>query len=416
MFARTRRILGQFFSKSRKINNEPLNKVSLIVIVLIDIFILVNVFTGLDDISRWHLDPSQAYPCYSDWQNYRTQTNKNALDKNYEFLRLSLPYGSNTPSSFQRTYEQAEEGNLGKVSETCLQYAERKDNINNSANQQTLKAIDQKQAKISSFEQTNRNIRTQYDSTLLEKIAGQSRNQSINSVGAEKAKQALEQNTRTISTLAKEISNLKSELLAKPEILSLIAFVNDEGNFREVEKGYQQASFWYPSIQFGFQSLFLLPLIIIALLVHNFAQRKGYGLVSLISWHLLVIFFIPLLVKIFEFLQFGAIFQFAFDIISAIFGGLLFLISYVYILLIPPIGFGIIKFFQKVVFNTKTQVARRVQKSSCIKCAKTIRHHDSYCPHCGYYQYVECKNCHNLTYEHLPYCKHCGHSQELINL
>src|SRR6476469_2184995 len=161
MFARTRRILGQFFSKSRKINNEPLNKVSLIVIVLIDIFILVNVFTGLDDISRWHLDPSHAYPCYSDWQNYRTQTNKDTLDKQYEFLKLSFPYGNNPPSSFQQTYQQAEEGNLGKVSATCLKYAERKDNINNSANQQALKTIDQKQEKISSLEQANRNIRTQ---------------------------------------------------------------------------------------------------------------------------------------------------------------------------------------------------------------------------------------------------------------
>lgn len=42
MFARIRRLVNQFFSKSRKINNEPLNRVSLIVIILIDIFILVK--------------------------------------------------------------------------------------------------------------------------------------------------------------------------------------------------------------------------------------------------------------------------------------------------------------------------------------------------------------------------------------
>ncbi|MHC5728420.1 MAG: hypothetical protein ACYTXY_30770, partial [Nostoc sp.] len=62
MFARIRRLLSQFFSKSRTINNEPLNKVSLIVIILIDIFILINVFTGLDDISRWYISPTEAYP------------------------------------------------------------------------------------------------------------------------------------------------------------------------------------------------------------------------------------------------------------------------------------------------------------------------------------------------------------------
>lgn len=98
MFARIRRLLSQFFSKSRTINNEPLNKVSLIVIILIDIFILINVFTGLDDISRWHISPTEAYPCYSEWQNYRAKTTK---DKDYEIVKLSLPYDTNNQLSFQ---------------------------------------------------------------------------------------------------------------------------------------------------------------------------------------------------------------------------------------------------------------------------------------------------------------------------
>lgn len=413
MFARIRRIWNQFFNKTRTINNEPLNPVSLIVIILIDIFILINVFTGLDDISRWHLSPYQAYPCYSEWQNYRTDKNQ---DKNYEIIRQALPYNINNKTSFQQTYQQAQTGHLGKVSPTCLEYAGYKDKINNSANQQTIKSIDQKQTKISRLEQSNRNIRAQYDSTLLEKIAGQPREQSINQVAAEKAKQNLDQNNRQIATLKAEISNQKNELLSKPESVSFLGFLKDDNKFTEVETGYKQASFWYPSIQLGFQTLFLLPLILIAFSVHNFAQRRSYGLISLISWHLLIIFFIPLILKIFEFLQVGAIFRFLFDIISAIFGGLLFLISYIYILLIPLVGFGIIKFFQQFVFNAKLQAAKRVQNSCCVNCAKRIRQQDSHCPHCGYYQYMECQNCHELTYKLLPYCKHCGYSQDSSNV
>ena len=408
MFARIRRLLSQFFSRSRTINNEPLNKVSLIVIILIDIFILINVFTGLDDISRWHISPTEAYPCYSEWQNYRAKTTQ---DKDYEIVKLSLPDNPNNQLSFQQNYQQAEAGHLGKVSKTCLQYADYKDKINNPDKQQIIKTIDQKQTKISTLEQANRTIKAQYDSTLLEKIAGQGREESINQVSAEKAKQTLEQNNRQISTLKQENYTFKNELLTKPESINFLAFLKDDNQFREVDKGYQQASFWYPSIQLAFQSLFLLPLILIALSVNKFAQRRGYGLISLISWHLLVIFFIPLIVKIFEFLQIGAIFKFLFDIISALFGGLLFLINYAYILLIPIIGFGIIQFFQKVVFNVQVQAASRVQKSRCVNCAKKIRHFDTYCPHCGYYQDIECQNCHNLTYKHLPYCKHCGASQ-----
>ncbi|MEH2322226.1 MAG: hypothetical protein V7K32_01210 [Nostoc sp.] len=410
MFARIRQILNQFFRNSRTINNEPLNKVSLIVIILIDIFILINVFSGLDDISRWHISPTQAYPCYSEWQNYRTKTTQ---DKDYEIVKLSLPDNPNNQLSFQRNYQQAEAGHLGNVSKTCLQYADYKDKINNPDKQQIIKTIEQKQAKISTLEQANRTIKAQYDSTLLEKIAGQGREQSINQVSAEKAKQTLEQNNRQISTLKQENYTLKNELLAKPESISFITFIKDDNHFQEVDKGYQHASFWYPSIQLAFEFVFLLPLILIALLVHKFAQRRGFGLISLISWHLLVIFFIPLIVKIFEFFQVGAIFKFFFDIISVLFGGLVFLINYVYILLIPIIGFGIIQFFQKVVFNVKVQAASRVQKSHCVNCAKKIRQLDTYCPHCGYYQDIECQNCHNLTYKNLPYCKHCGASQNL---
>jgi RNA polymerase subunit RPABC4/transcription elongation factor Spt4 len=149
----------------------------------------------------------------------------------------------------------------------------------------------------------------------------------------------------------------------------------------------------------------------VALFIHRLALRKGYGLIALISWHLLVIFFVPLTFKIFEFLQVNVIFQFIFDIISKLLGGLLFLVSYVYILLVPLVGFGIIKFFQKFVFNAKVQVINRVQNSQCIRCAKKIRHQDLYCPYCGYHQATECQNCHTLTYQHLPYCRECGSPQ-----
>ncbi|PZV08706.1 MAG: hypothetical protein DCF22_19760 [Leptolyngbya sp.] len=410
MFIRVRRFLSQFFRKSGTVNNEPLNKVSLIVIILIDIFILVNVFAGLDDISRWHISPSEAYPCYSDWKTHQTQTDEN---RDYNALRSSLTYSANSQFSFQSNYQSAEVGHLGKVSATCLKYASYKDKINNSANQALLKIIEQKNASIDGLTQKNRTIQAQYDSTLLEKIAGQPQERSINLVGAEKAKQEIDTNNLKIAALKKDVFVLKNQLLEKPESTNFLNFLKDKDSFNEVEKAYQKAFFWYPSIQFALQTLFLLPLILSALFIHRFAQRKGYGLAALMSWHLLVIFCIPLLFKLFEFLQVGILFQFIADIVSALFGGLLFLVSYLYILLIPLFGFGIIKFFQKFVFNAKLQAANRVQKSRCVRCAKKIRPQDPYCPHCGYYQYIECPNCHEFTYKHLPHCKHCGYVQDV---
>ncbi|MBD2147534.1 hypothetical protein [Sphaerospermopsis sp. FACHB-1194] len=407
MFTKIRNILAQFFNNSRTINNEPLNKVSLIVIIIVDIFILINVFTGLEDISRWHLSPYQAYPCYSEWENYQKQSDKN---KDYDMIISSVPLNNNQPQ-FQAEYQQQEIGHLGKVSEICINYAELKDRLNNNLNQKNITNINLRQEKINQLEQANINIRNQYDSTLLEKIAGQSSEKSINQVSAEKAKQDLDKNQQQIGQIKQEINNLKNQLLTKPESLNFLSFIKDENKFTAVKQGYERASFWYPSIQLTFQSIFLLPLIIIALLVYRISQSRGYGLIGLISWHLLVIFLIPLVLKVLEFLQVGVVFQFLLSVVNKLLGGLLFLISYVYILLIPLIGFGIIKFFQGVVFNSKVQAAKRVQKSQCINCGKTLKSNNAHCPHCGYYQYIECHNCHNLTYKKLPYCYHCGTEQ-----
>jgi predicted RNA-binding Zn-ribbon protein involved in translation (DUF1610 family) len=411
MLQTIRRLWHQFFRRSGTIENEPINKVSLLFILLIDLFIITNVFAGLKDISQWHLSPAQTYPCYANWEAYRADK---AADKDYKLVRAPIVTNPNLPpsqSTISQTYRQAEVGHLGKVSTTCLQYAESEDKINNSANQQQAKAIEAKQKQISQLEKANQKIRTQYDSSLLEKIAGQDPSQSINAVGAEKAKQELEANTRAIDQLKQETATLKNQLVARPESASFLAFLKDNEKFSAVQKGHEQASFWHSSLQFALQSLFLIPLIVVALSVHIFAQRKRYGLMALMSWHLVAIFCIPLVLKFFEFLQLGSIFKFLFHIISTLFGGLLFLISYLYIVLIPLLGFGIIKFFQKIVFNPKSQAASRAQSSRCLKCAKKIHHNDAYCPHCGYHQYIECQNCHDLTYKHLPHCKHCGTPQ-----
>jgi hypothetical protein len=400
--------IRQFWGKSRKINNQPLNKVSLVVIIVIDIFILINVFTGLSDISTWYISPYQAYPCYSPWQDYKNQDN---VDKDFNIIN-SLLYQSPDQPSQEQIHQQLEQRHLGKVSPTCLEYSRYQDKINNPQNQRIIKNVQQQQAKVNQLAETNRQIWAEYPATLLEKIAELPREQSINLVDAAKAKQTLDANNRQISTLEAEITQLKNQLVTKPESVKFLDFLREDSNFTQVQNNYQRALFWYPSIQLILQSLFLVPLILIAFSVHKFSERREYGLISLISWHLLVIFFIPLILKVFEFLQVGVLFQFIFNILSRILGGLLFLISYVYILLVPVVGFGIIQLFQRVILNTKAQAVRRVQESRCINCAKKIRHHDTYCPHCGYYQYVECPNCHNLTYKYLPHCHHCGASQD----
>lgn len=407
MFRQWRRRLRHFFRKTRTVNNEPINKVSLVVIILVDIFILVNVFFGLNDIGNWPISPNQEFPCYSNWVSYRQST---AAEKDFEFLRNAVSQAQNGVP-LQVDYQRINENHLGSVSNVCSQYVEYYDQLDTSENQRIITEIDQRQDTIVNLQSQNQQIRSQYDSTLLEEIAGQPRELSINEVEAAEAKATLDRNTAQIESLQSEIDALQAELVESETGQQLLNLLNDDAQFNELENRYDRASFWHPTIEIFFQGLFLVPLLAIAWGVHRFAQNRDYGLVALLSWHLLVIFTVPLIVKLFQILQVGALFEVLTDIVSIILGGLLFLVSYFYIFLIPLIGFGLIKFFQKVVFNPKVQAAGRVQKGRCIRCAKKLNRGDHHCPHCGYHQYKECATCHQQTYRLLSHCRECGAPQ-----
>ncbi|URR36555.1 zinc ribbon domain-containing protein [Thermosynechococcus sp. HN-54] len=393
-----------FWRRSRLVNKEPLNRVSLIVIILVDIFILINVFSGLSEISNWPLSPSQAQPCYAPWYAYRQDKGS---DRAMRFLEQQMTL-EQSPQSYVERLEESAKGKLGTISSLCFTYAEYQDAVNRPTNQQRLQQRQQKQAQIQTLEATNARIRQEYDSTLLEQLAGQPPDQSINLVEAAKAKATLEANDRQIAALKNEIATLEQAILQEPDSQAFLNFLEDTTKFAQLEGEYRHSQFWYPSLQFILQALFLLPLIGIALWVYRFADRRRYGLLALMSWHLLVIFFIPLVLKIFELLQVGALFKWLSNWILALFGGLLFLVSYVYILLIPAVGFGIIKVGQALFLNPQRQAAGRIQKQRCVQCAKRLRELDQYCPHCGYLQWLPCPNCQQPTYRHLPYCRHCG--------
>ncbi len=408
MVNRVRRQFRRFFRQARTVNNEPVNRASLAVIILIDLFILFNVFSGLSDISRWPLSPEQAYPCQSSWTGYRRQTEG---DRAYDILRPNIRLPGDPEFSWVAEYRRGGEGHLGEVSPICLDYAAIADGLDTPENREIFNRLVQTQSTIATLEQDNQTIRSQYDSTLLEQIAGQPQDQSINQVEASQAWATLERNNARLEELRSQQIDLQTQLAQTPASQQFLTLLNNDAQFQQLDRQFQRSSFWYPTVQMLFQGLFLLPLIGLVWAVYRTADRRGYGLVALQSWHLLVIFCIPLVIKVFEVLQFGAMFSWLSQVLVALLGGLLFLINYFYILLVPLVGYGIIKFFQKVVLNPRLQVAGRVQNQKCIRCAKKLRVGDTHCPHCGYHQEVECGHCHQTTYKYLPYCRHCGTAQ-----
>ncbi len=413
--------------RSSQLNDAPLNKASLLVLVLIDLFLLVNILAGLNAIAAWPLSPSQAYPCQSAWSAYLRDSSpqrdpqvlRQALRGTEAAEPVPLPRpggagdGGPPPPSVRERWLELENDHLGRVDPICLELAGRQDAVARQTDLRRLGAgIQAREQAIERIEQESATIRRQYDSSLLEQIAGQPRPRALSAVSAAEARASLERNDQRLARLGREIADLERQVVQAPASRRYLALLGDRRAFQAVERDFARASFWHPSLQLLLQTLFLLPLVIGSLAVYRFANRRGHGLIALISWHLLVIALVPLLLKLFEFSQVGLLFQVVYDLVAGLVGRLLFLVSYLYILLIPLLGFGLIRLMQALLFNTRLQASQRVQRGRCLRCARRLQPASRHCPHCGYAQLQSCPHCGRATHRHLPHCRHCGGALE----
>jgi hypothetical protein len=407
MFSFIRRVSDNIIHKSTYIHQEPVNRVSLIILILIDIFVLFNVFSGLANISQWPLNPSEEVPCFFAYQSYQTAKNKGSFELKTATIEAQIQENKQSPKVAVET------GNrLGKVSPLCANKTSLSKAVTNPETSELKVGIDRLRTQISSLEREINTLRSQYDSALLEKIAGQPRQQSINKATADQIKTEIDKNKTQIANKQKEIAEKQTKLIQHPASDAYLQLLNNTSEYGNIKKVYESAEFWYPNKQLILQVIFLLPLIAVTYIWHSVSIGKNRGLQSLLSWHLLLIFCIPLLIKFFEFIQFGNIVSTLIALIVSIFGGLLFIASYAFILVIPLFGFGLIKILQIWVFNPRVQAKKRIQKVRCIHCNAKLRLSDEFCPYCGFDQYVECSNCQQKTYKFIEFCSTCGHKLE----
>lgn len=407
MFSSIGRITRKLIRKSTYIDREPINKVSIVILILIDIFVLINVFSGLDSIARWPLSPYEQFPCFSPYQTYQEAEKKGTFDFNAATLEAQIEQNKLfQDSSLDRS------SRLGEVSALCSDFTRLEKAINTPENVALKADIDRIRKENSNLDRDIQTLQSQYNSALLEKIAGQAPQQSINQAAADQIKSRIDANKNKIANNRKQIVEKQKQLIQSPTSEAYLKLLNNTSEYEKIERAYQAADFWYPNQQLLLQTLFLLPLIAIAYFWHSSATKRDKGLQSLLSWHLLLIFCIPLLIKFFEFIQFGNLISIVFEWITAILGGLLFIASYGLILLIPLLGFGLIKILQIFVFNPRVQAKNRIKKIHCINCNFKLRLSDKFCPYCGFHQYTDCPHCHQTTYKFMNFCRHCGRTLE----
>lgn len=403
-----KKIVGFKNKLTRLSNEEPVTKLALVIIILLDIFILSIIFSGLDDHTAQLTSPADYFP-YQCKQVFITKdwTPANKIDK---LQTLALTDYNNYSYRHNSPFEKSK---IDKMHPVCGKFYEQ---IKVIANNKELKdlfinrqqAIKKKQELTYQYNMENE----VYDTKLLEDIAGKDSHQ-LKSVS-----ESFKDKSQAINSLNIQIKTIDKKLNSNPLVLGFweISRPGDE-SFREtLINDINKFERIYLFKELMWQLLFLLPLLAIFIVWHSRSVNKDSTIQSLISAHLIVVAAIPIVLKsinvVVELIPFH-FFKNIFEVLEKF--HIIALWHYGVIIVAIAVAILCVFIIQKKIFNKQRLYEKRLIKGACYSCGKTLpRKQTASCPFCGTKQFTECTKCHNDTYISGKFCIKCGQQQNNI--
>lgn len=382
------------------LDDQPLAKAALVIILFLDIFILVSIFNGLDAHTKQLSSPDVyiPYTCREIVVNHQWNPT-NRIDN------LSRIIVSSSTSYYR------EEEKKNELHPVCTPYIDLVDQIKND------------KALISIFEERNKfereaselqkeidNLKGAYDTSLLETIARKQESQT--KVTA--TKEDFLKKAAALDNLKSKISELEQTINsdAKIELLWESLQGLQEKDRQKLLSDLRKLNFWYPVKKLGMQLIFLIPLFIVFYVWNSASIRKNRGIQTLVSSHLLGISFIPILCKIIE-----AVYDIIpkkllkqlIDLLESL--KLIAIWHYLIIALAVGAALFLIYLVQKKLFSSERIgriIERRISNGDCQQCGKHLPAGSTACPFCGFLQYTSCSNCHSQMHVYGKFCRECG--------
>jgi len=379
------------------LDDQPLGKAALVIIIFLDIFILVSIFNGLDAHTRQLSSPDAYIPntCREIVVN-RHWNPTNRIDN------LSQIIISSSTSPYREEEKRKEQHSI------CAPYTDLVDQIKND------------KALISIFEDRNKsereakelqraidNLKGAYDTSLLETIAKQQESQTK----IDATKKDFQEKTSALNALKARIASLEQTINSDAKVKLLWERLQglQEQDRQKLIAELRTLNYWYPVKKLGMQMIFLLPLFVVFYAWNNASIRKSRGLQTLVSSHLLGISFIPILCKIIETVYDiipKKLLKKIIDLLESL--KLVAIWHYLVIALAVAAALFLIYIFQKKLFSREKLIERRISKGECQQCGKHLPVGVKACPFCGFSQFKTCSNCNSLMHVHGKYCRECG--------
>lgn len=382
-----------------QLNNYPIGKAALTVVLMLDVFILMSIFRGLDDHSdqlanSYDVIPEHCRAIVID----RAWTPSNALDK----MARAIPYYQND-LNYRHPLRQPND-----VHAACRPLLRMLDSI---ANDRSLATRLDKQLRLGTeISQVNaklEKIRGAYDTSLLETIAQQ--NSANNEVAALKAR--VRDLTAKLNQLSKTQRDVAQRIVQAPAIAQLLNLIGEPSadDAAELKAELKTLRYWQPVKRLGMELLFLLPLICAFYFWNSRSLRANRPYQTLISAHLLTVACIPVVFKVFELLHDIIPYRLLtelFDLLRAL--NAVAIWHYLIMAVVILVALALTYLLQMKVFSHQRLIKKRIAKNLCQNCGVGIGPQDNACALCGFKQFKSCDNCAQTTYVFAPFCRECG--------
>ncbi|MFA4828715.1 MAG: zinc ribbon domain-containing protein [Thermodesulfovibrionales bacterium] len=368
IFAQLKTRLSEISNRLTRITeNEPLSPLSIVLVILLDLFVLVNLFIGLSDQTKQLTSPDEYVP---------SVCREIIIDKNW-VNENRIPELSSLILQDQRNYWEIVPDKKDKHPICKDIYASIKDMKDNKGLISHLDERDKLTKRYNSYDAYQKQKNPEVDKILA------------------------------------NIKDIDEKINALDVVKGFWVKVEKKGALAQtLTNDLRKINFTYPIKRLGIRILFLLPVIILLFLWNSTSIRKNRYLQTFISSHLLIVSFIP---------AFFEICQAVFDIIPhKLFQKIMEFLEvwnliaiWYYILIIVAILLSLffIYILQKKVFTKARLLRNRLEKKKCVDCGRPLPYQLHFCPFCGVSQKMICKHCNKETLQGASFCIHCGKDQ-----
>lgn len=389
--------IGKIKVHLTSLNDQPLSRAALVIILFLDIFILISIFNGLDQHTRQLSSPDEYIP----------SSCREIVINRHWYSANRMENLSQIVVSFKTSDYQPEE----KTKERhplCGPYVDLFDQIKND--KKLAGIVDDRHKAVLEAKELQRQIdalKGAYDTSLLETIAKQQEGQTK----VDAVRNDFQQKTNALNILKSRIASLEQTIDGDAKVKQLWERLQglQEQDREKLLSDLRRLNFWFPVKRLGMQLLFLLPLFAVFYGWNHVSIRKNRGVQALVSSHLLGVSFIPIFCKIIETIYDiipKILLKKIFDLLESL--KLVAIWHYLVIAFAIVVALLLIYIFQKKLFSQEKLIERRISKGDCQHCGKHLPPGSQACPFCGFVQFKSCGNCGKRTHVHGKYCQECG--------